>query len=439
MDRRTFLNTTAASAGLFSLAACGGSDLALADAAQAAPTSPPPAPVTPIASPPSTVAVAVPSSASPPAISNVPASPQIVLPPAVPLPAWVANLPLWQWYEIPGTALASVEPATRPPGITGPSSKIIAWNGACLKRERSVYMLGAAGGHGDYAGNEVNALMLNASAPKWVQLRGPTPSADIINRSQFYLDYRPSAEHTYYSTHFIESLNRMIIVGGGAMNYDALPTPPQGWPYAGTSRWSASFNVSANDWDKPNEPNYPVSLYPGTGDKTACLCVKHPWTEDVYYSRNSGDGWYRWTRATNVWAKASSVSRGYVGAAIDPRRNRMFILGGEGPEVRDLNGTRLSVSFTGLGASALTVSGYPGAIYDEANDCFLAVFNSGGTIRVLKVNPESWLVADPQLTGTPPVARMNGIHNSVQYVPELRGFVLANSYSGNVVFVRTSA
>ena len=172
--------------------------------------------------------------------------------------------------------------------------------------------------------------------------------------------------------------------------------------------------------------------------------MKHPWTEDVYYSRNYSDGWYRWTRASNVWAKLSGVSRGpwYAGAAIDPRRNRMFILGGyssSGPEVRDLNGTTMPVQFGGLGAAALTVSGYPGAIYDEANDRFIALFNYGSTVRVLSINPETWAVDAPQLSGTPPAARTNGIHNSVQYVPELRGFVIANSYSGNAYFVRTAA
>lgn len=300
-------------------------------------------------------------------------------------------------------------------------------------------MLGAAGGHGDYAGNEVNALALNVASPKWVQLVEPTATADIIDRSQFYLDYRPAAGHTYWSTQFLDALNKMVVVGGGSMDSLQLPPAPPGWPYAQTSKWSISFDVDRNEWDDPRHESYPIALYPGAGIRTASFCVKHPWTEDIYYSRNSGDGWYRWTREGNVWVKLSNVARSYVGAAIDPRRNQVFLLGATGPEVRDLSGRALPVTFGGLGRASLTLSGYPGAIYDETNDRFLAFFNDGSVIRVLQVHPETWLVEEPRPTGTPPAARKNGIQNSVQYVPELRGVVLANSYTGNVFFMRTTA
>jgi hypothetical protein len=350
----------------------------------------------------------------------------------------VANLPLWQWYAIPGTALSAVEPLVRPLGNTGPQSKIETWNGASLKREGSVYMLGAAGGHADYAGNEVNALQLNTANPRWVQLRAPSANSAIINGTQFYLDLRPSSTHTYYATQFINALNRMLVFASPGIS-GSFPSPPAGFPYTGDKR-SFSFNVASGDWDAPDY----VARFPGSGDFTACLGVKHPWTEDVYYSRNYGDGLYRWTRVSNTWVKLSNVSRSpwYAGAAIDPVRNRMFLFGSynaTGPEVRDLNGSPISARFGGMGTGALTVAGYPGAIYDEKNDCFLAAFNSGGSVRILRINAETWVVDDPQIGGTPPIARKNGIQNSIQYVPELRGFVMANSYSGNVYFVRTAA
>ena len=88
--------------------------------------------------------------------------------PSAGLPSWVARLPLWRWHQIPNTSLASVEPIPRPPGITGPSSKIRRVVRGCLKRQGSVYVIGAAGGHADYAGNEVDALYLNRENPRWV-------------------------------------------------------------------------------------------------------------------------------------------------------------------------------------------------------------------------------------------------------------------------------
>jgi hypothetical protein len=219
-------------------------------------------------------------------------------------------------------------------------------------------MLGAAGGHGDYAGNEVDALALNVAKPRWTQLRGPTRNADIINRAQFYLDGRPSATHTYYSTQFIEALNRMLVFASPGVS-GPFPPAPGDFPYVGDKR-SFSFDAATGDWDPPDH----VAQFPGTGDFTAALCVKHPGTDDVYYSRNYGSGWYRWASATNTWSKLSNVSRApwYAGAAIDPLRERMLIVGGYGalpPEVRHLDGARVEVAFAGMEDASLTLSGYP--------------------------------------------------------------------------------
>lgn len=358
--------------------------------------------------------------------------------PPGPLPAWVAGQPLWQWFEIPNTRLAALDPVPTPLGINGPRSKIESWCGAGLKRVGSLYILGAAGGHGDYAGNEVNALALNVDIPAWVQLRAPTQNVDIINRGQFYLDGRPAAAHTYYATQFIDSLNRMFVFPSETL-LGSFPEPPTGYPYLGSSR-GFSFNLGTEDWDHPDY----VAQFPGSGDWVACLCVKHPATGNVYYSRNYGNGMYRWNAASNTWTKLSGPSRNpwYCGGAIDPRRSRMLVVGGYSltpPQVYDLNGIAQSRIFGGLGTGPLTVGGYPGVIYEEVLDRFLVFFNSNGAVEVLSVDAATFSVSKPTVQGVVPVARINGIQNSVQYVPELRGVVMANQHYGNVLFMRTSA
>lgn len=355
-----------------------------------------------------------------------------------PLPLWVSSLPLWQWYEIPNTALSSVEPSVRRLGVTGPESKITTWNGATVKRKGSVYMLGAAGGHGDYAGNEVDALALNVATPKWVELHEASKNSDIIDKAQFYLDNRPAATHTYYTTQFIDALDRMIVFGGGGLNGLGFPKPPADWPYFG-SRRSFSFNMATKEWDSPDY----VAQYPGDGDATAALAVKHPVTGDFYYSRSYGTRWYKWTQSTNIWTKLPGVSRSiwYAGAAIDPLRNRMLIVGGYtpmSPVVTNLDGISIATTFKGLGADVLKVGNYPGVIYDEVNDNYLVVYNSDTSIKLYRVNASTWEVDVPITTGSTPAARPNGIQNSAQYVPELGGIVIANSYRGNVYFMRTS-
>ena len=397
-----------------------------------------PLPVPPPA--PGPVPPPVPGPVPPPAPVPPPTPAPIPPPPADgSLPSWVSALPLWKWYEIPNTALSSVEPSVRRLGITGPRSKIEAWTGATLKRKGSVYMLGAAGGHGDYAGNEVDALALNTATPKCVELRAASLNADITDQTQFYLDKRPAATHTYYPTQFINSLNRMIVFAGGGLNGLIFPRPPVDSPYFGSKR-SFSFNMATSDWDSPDY----IAQYPGDGDPTAALAVKHPVTEDFYYSRSYGTKWYRWSKDTNTWTKLPGNSRSswYTGAAIDPLRNRMLVVGGyspTAPAVFDLEGNPVSVTFKGLGADVLKVGNYPGVIYDEVNDNYLVFYNTGTSIALYRVNASTMEVDKPATTGSTPSARPNGIQNAVQYVPELGGIVIANSYTGNVYFMRTSA
>lgn len=357
--------------------------------------------------------------------------------PAGPLPAWVASQPLWRWFEIPNTRLASIDPVPTPLGFNGPRSKIDAWCGASLKRSGSVYILGAAGGHADYAGNEVNALALNVETPEWTQLRASTANADILNRSQFYRDGRPAATHTYYATQFIDQLNRMVVFPSEGL-LGPFPEPPADYPYLGGTR-AFSFDVSRGDWDSPEY----ITPYPGTGDWVACLCAKHPGSGNVYYSRNYGDGFYRWNAATNTWTRMSRNARNpwYAGAAIDPRRSRMLVVGGFSPiapQVWGLDGAHQTVAFGGLGAGPLTLTGYPGIVYEETLDQFLVFANVDGLVQVLSVNSATLEVGRPSITGTPPEARANGVLNAVQYVPELRGVILANRHNGNVYFMRTA-
>jgi len=360
------------------------------------------------------------------------------------VPAWVSNLPYWQWYQIPNTALQSVQPnPPLPLSGSGNECKITCWNGATLKRQGSVYLIGAAGGHNGYFGNEVDALTLNTDTPHWVQLVASSPPSTWISNVEYYLDYRPAAVHTYWGTQFIDARNRMLIMPSTNYISPLVPDAPAGWPYVGDPGYLISFNMNTNQWVDARDPEIANVRYPGGGSYWAAMTVKHPVTEDVYYNRANG-GWYRWTEATNTWVKLSNNTQNgnYRGAAIDPVRNRMLLVGSYegtyGPEVRDLNGNLLSVTFSGLGTSALTVGNYPGVVYDEANDTYLVFHNTGSAIDMLRVNASTFAVDRPALTGPLPAPRENGIQNAVQYVPELGGVVIANDYFGNVFFMRTA-
>ena len=96
-------------------------------------------------------------------------------------------------------------------------------------------------------------------------------------------------------------------------------------------------------------------------------------------------------------------------------------------------------------SAALALTGYPAVVYDDVLDAFL-VFANTDPISVFRVDAKTWSVTAQSVSASPaaptnnarPAARANGLQNSVQYAPELRGVVVANSYTGNVYYMRTS-
>lgn len=370
------------------------------------------------------------------------------------LPAYMAGKPLWEWFDVPNTALSSIAPSPTPWGAVGPRAKVDAWCGMAMKRSGSMIMLGAAGGHGDYAGNEVNALTLSADAPAWSELKAPTPYAQIYNATEVYGDLTRAAVHTYYMTQFDEARNRMLIVGGGGMYSGSLPPYPADWPWPTGVEGGVimAFSLDTNEWLHPNT----LSQMPTPGNSTPSSVCTDPASGYIYRLGNGSYGMRRYDPSEDVWSSigVSGMSGGYCGMAVDPARKKILQVGGYNidtdPKVFDIaTGSDAGVTFSGLGPTALRDNVHPGVVYDEANDCFLVMlggyFASTGmpappndTAKVLRVDPVTWAVTQPTITGSLPSKRQNGTLNAFLYAPELRGVVFVNSYSGNVKFMRTA-
>lgn len=366
-------------------------------------------------------------------------------PPAAGTPVWLQNKGVYEWFQIPGTNLSSAPPSPVPGGISGPASKISAWCGAALKRSGSVYMIGAAGGHGDYYGNEVNAITLGVNSPAWSQLRGPSPDSTVVNFAPVNRDFRRASTHTYYSSHFINQDNRLVLTPAEGPNAASLPNDAAFRAAYPSDRLMCSFSLDTGDWDASQVQASGRGYYanwPGAGDWTACLACSDPTTGDIYYARSGGSGQlWKFTRASNAWAALATISHSnYAGSAVDYTRGRMLVVGDYGgtfaPRVyRTADGDAVAPNFGGLGADALKLSGYPAVVYDEHNDRFL-VFKNGSPITIYSVNPVTWDVQLLGTTGSAPNARQNGILNAVQYVPELKGIAMAHSYTANLYFMR---
>lgn len=370
-------------------------------------------------------------------------------------PKWMEGRAVNEWFQIPGTALSNCPPTTTS-YVGRPSAKMEAWCGAALRRSGSVYLIGAAGGHADYSGNEVNALNLRADAPIWVELRPSSPTTVAVNSAGVYLDYRAAARHTYWAMQFINQDDRLVVMPkGNPMNAEPLVANtsansvhvsafPGGsiMPSFSAANWTAFHE--GNDWDaaiiRSTGRTFYARLPSNVAGATGSIGCMNPRTGDLYLGANGR--LMKWTRdgKAGSWSDLGAMSDTFSASAIDFTRGRMLLVGdysGElRPRVRDVaTGAVVAASFTGMGADVLRMSGYPGVVYDEANDRFL-VFKNSSPMTIFTVNPASWTVSLLAMTGRVPPARPQGVNNAVQYVPELKGLVMGHGYSSDVYFMR---
>ena len=164
----------------------------------------------------------------------------------------------------------------------------------------------------------------------------------------------------------------MIVISMGGVS-GPFPPAPADWPWTGSVAHPYSFDYTTRQWDHPST----IPPFTGAGDATAGMVVKHPVTNDVYVARTGFPAWWRLSAATLTWTQVSQESEtNYAGAAIDPTRNRIFLAGCYNamcpPRFTQLNGQGIQTTFGGLGPDALKIGGYPGVVYDEANDTFFS-------------------------------------------------------------------
>ena len=356
------------------------------------------------------------------------------------LPSWAAALPLYQWYAIPNTSIRSVDPAVRPDtrgvGTVGPYAKIDAWNSLALRKRGSYLYAAANGGHGDYAGNEVDVICLNAEVPRWYEMR--TCTVNATPDTPYYPDGRPVSRHTYTTTHYIESSNRIFLIGCES-----------GWRQSITHRKTDAFSLEINDWDAagtwPDHPNF--------GTVTAAtMMAQHPETDDIYISFPGRGGFCKFSAASGTYSiiTGSGPLIGSEGAVtIDPVRNRfVYLSSNHGLASRHAainlaTGAVTSITLTGPAASLVdssTGQNSHGLIYEPYQDCYIAkpINNASNLIRI---NPVTWSCDLLPVTGVAPELTATGtIYHRFRWIPELRGiaYVPMGNPTSSVYFLRTS-
>jgi hypothetical protein len=323
-----------------------------------------------------------------------------------------------QWYEIPGTALSSIDPSPRPPGATGPASKVIAWTSLAVDTRTSTLYSVAGGGHTDYAGNEVDAVNLAATAPVWRRLRAPSTS---VADSAYYPDGRPTSRHHYYGLFIDEASGRVMLFGGSRWQSGAILSSVD------------SFNLSTNDYHpQGSHPNFPSSV---SGQEVRAIC-RDPRNNDVYVFANYSVA--KWNRSTNTWTTLINGSAPYFaghGSAFDTRRNVIHLVVGGGQNYEYNVSTN---SFVTRRTSGGSVSGNGAAVvYVPAIDAFLVRSGEGGGGGVMRIDAATFAVSSFSTSGGSGIpSTMNGPYNKFLYVPQLQGCVYVPSHTSSVWYLR---
>lgn len=351
-------------------------------------------------------------------------------------PSWLAGAAVNEWVAVPNSTWrgSAGESSDLPTGFGNKNGVVNAENGSAFdRRSNEIFQFG--GGHLDWAGNELISIVLTAETPTWVLRRDHSaqvdiPSIDVSPDLSHYYDGRPASRHTYQGTHFIESLNKYMAVGG-------YP-----WSHAnGNLLEPVTFDITAGDWDAAGTWNKSFSPNPAAGNG---IFAKHPITEDIYFAVGGGYYFYKLNILTKAWTTISGSITGYFPGfechPIDPTRNALFVMSTRGDaSVANYmcalfsltTGARTNITINP--SSALTLfqslsTNHGGCIYNEHQDCFYWYFGGTGMGgRIFKITPNgttTWDITELTMTGaTVPAGVGVALGNTLSrfgYAPSMR-------------------
>jgi hypothetical protein len=320
------------------------------------------------------------------------------------------------WFRIPSSQLQSVcptDPAVH--AIVGCAAVVEAWSGGIADTRRNQLIIWG-GGHGDYYGNEIYALDLNALAMK--RLNNPGPVDNVPSCPEAYVDGTPSSRHTYGALAYLGHVDRMFVFGGG----------------------KTCGNLSAGTWTLDLETLRWQLMNPGGTIPQAGpgqVADYDPNTKSVFL-HDYVSGLYTYRYETNTWKKILDDPYGidyHMSGVVDPKRKLFFVMGGGkarngGVQVFHLkSGSRQSWSVGGC--ADLINSESPGLAYDPVLDRIVGWPNFGNSVYLF--NPDTRSCTTQTFDGGPPDSHQDGRASSTRgtfgrfrFFPALDVFAVVN-------------
>ncbi len=323
-----------------------------------------------------------------------------------------------EWYEAPNSKIRSVLPNPLPQlGYGNPTSIILAWNGAAYDTRRDQFVIAAAGGHADYAGNEVYVFSMATLA--WQRITDPSPTTAFGSPSSAVNpDGTPVSVHNYDGTTYLPNVDRVFLHGGSRW-----------WDGNGVqTTWF--FDTDARRWerkiDMPSFLGTSTAYDPVTGRlwiRNYNRILEYDPVANTYQARTSQD---------------AGIPDGYK-LALDPTRRRLIMIGGGVVYSYDvsLTGTIPQTLLSTTGGSAI-LNTKAGCEYDPVSGRFVA-WDGGGDVYTLDFDTRVWTRRAATGPVIPTAAPGQGTFGRWRYSPSKNVFVAVNSIDENVYVYRLAS
>ena len=325
-----------------------------------------------------------------------------------------------EWYEVPDSHLADVAaPKSKFPwlgGSSGIAGIICCWAGGAYDWQRDQLIIGPAGGHNGYNGNEVYTFKL--SDMKWHRLTDPYP---IIHGETCDPKLAPFAMHTYDGVEYLPPpIDRYIVIGG----------------------WDTPDTYALN-LDQPEK----WEVYPGHGTgRTGDTSGYDPVNQVLYFDSGSNGKMSQYDPFTHKWTLRANdtMPMDYSTTGdIDHKRGLYVAIGGKkmytwsiGPIPMVVKGGKVQPT----GDTEIIDVQCPGLCYAPLLDKFVA-WKSGVDVYTYDPDTKVFTKVPPAATNKviPDKPDQWGTYGRWRYVASQNLFILYNSVKQNVYLYRLTA
>ncbi|HWB79820.1 MAG TPA: hypothetical protein VG755_32875 [Nannocystaceae bacterium] len=325
------------------------------------------------------------------------------------------------WIEIPATHLADVcPPSTDAYDFSYACQAVLtAWNGAIADTTRDRLIVWG-GGHGDYFGNEVYALDLDAQT--LVRLNDPSPIDNVGDCPFSYVDGTPSSRHTYDGLAYLEHADAMFLFGGSRASCGFLAD----------DTWT--LDLATLSWTDMQ----PAGEHPGGNPG---VVADYDADSGAVYLHDTAAFW-RYELEGNAYTKLSDSYIDYhMTGRIDPVRQEFVIVGcsgcGDGGGAKRISiaaGSDYALEELALdGCDDLLAPVAPGLAWDPVREQLVGW--PGGT-DVFALDLAALACTRFESEGGPGDAQGNGTYGRWRYFPDEGVFAVVNDWQSNAYAFR---